>query len=86
MSVFGVFLVFIFRMWTEYGEIRRISPYSVRMRENKDQKKTEYGHFSRSVRFLKPHDELAMTSMKSFTYVVIKSIPSRLPATQTLRF
>ena len=26
----------------------RISPYSVRMRENTDQKSTEYGHFSRS--------------------------------------
>ena len=25
------------------------SPYSVRMRENTDQKKSEYGHFSRSV-------------------------------------
>ena len=27
------------RIWTEYGEIRSISPYSVRMRENMDQKK-----------------------------------------------
>ena len=27
------------RIWTEYGEIRRISPYSVRMRENTDQEK-----------------------------------------------
>ena len=26
------------RTWTEYGEILRISPYSVRMRENTDQK------------------------------------------------
>ena len=26
------------RIWTEYGEIRSISPYSVRMRENRDQK------------------------------------------------
>ena len=29
----------------EYGEIRSISPYSVRMRENTDQKNSEYGHF-----------------------------------------
>ena len=28
-----------FRIRTEYGEIRNISPYSVRMRENTDQKK-----------------------------------------------
>ena len=27
------------RIWTEYGEIRSISPYSVQMRENTDQKK-----------------------------------------------
>ena len=33
---------------TEYGEILRISLYSVRMWENTDQKKFEYGHFSRS--------------------------------------
>ena len=28
-----------FHIWTEYGEILCISPYSVRMRENTDQKK-----------------------------------------------
>ena len=35
---------------TEYGEILHISPYSVRMRENTDQKNSKYGHFSRSVK------------------------------------
>ena len=34
---------------TEYGEIRSISPFSVRMRENTDQKNSEYGHFLRSI-------------------------------------
>ena len=38
MSVFGVILVHIFpafsRIRTDYGEILRISPYSVRMRQN----------------------------------------------------
>ena len=34
---------------TEYGEMRGISPYSVRMRENADQKNSKYRHFSRSV-------------------------------------
>ena len=33
---------------TEYRIIRSISPYSVWMRENTDQKNSEYGHFSRS--------------------------------------
>ena len=33
---------------TEYGEILRISPYSVRMRENADQKNSIYGHYLRS--------------------------------------
>ena len=35
-----------FRIWAEYGEILRISPYSVRMRENTDQNNSEYGHFT----------------------------------------
>ena len=30
---------------TEYGEIRSISPYWVRMRKNADQNNSEYGHF-----------------------------------------
>ena len=36
---------------TEYGEILRISPYSVRMRENADKNNFEYGYFVRSVCF-----------------------------------
>ena len=48
VSVFGVFLVRIFRIWTEHREILRISSYSVQMRENTDQKISEYVHFSRS--------------------------------------
>ena len=32
-------------IWTEYGEIRNISPYSVQMRENADQNNSEHGHF-----------------------------------------
>ena len=45
MSVFWVILVRIFpafsHIWTEYEEIRRISPYSVRMRENAGKKRTK---------------------------------------------
>ena len=37
------------RIRTEYGEIRSISPYSVRMRENMDQNNSEFGHFLHSV-------------------------------------
>ena len=37
------------RIQTEYGEIRSISPYSVRMRANADQNNSKYEHFSRSV-------------------------------------
>ena len=36
-------------IWAEYGEILRISPNSVRMRENADQNNSECGLFSRSV-------------------------------------
>ena len=38
-----------YRIRTEYGEILRISPYLVRMRENTGQKNSKDGHFSRSV-------------------------------------
>ena len=31
---------------TEYGNLQSKSPYSVRMRENADQKNSEYGYFS----------------------------------------
>ena len=34
------------RFRNEYGEIIRISMYSVRIRENADQNNSEYGHFS----------------------------------------
>ena len=36
------------RIRTESGEIIRISSYKVQMRENTDQKNSEYGHFLRS--------------------------------------
>ena len=41
------------RILTEYGEIRSISPNSVRIRENADQNNSEYRHFSRSVKQIK---------------------------------
>ena len=34
------------RIRTDYGEIRRISPYSVQIRKNADQNNSEYRHFS----------------------------------------
>ena len=37
------------RIWTEYREIRSIFPYSIQIPENKDQKKSEYEHFSRRI-------------------------------------
>ena len=49
MPVFGVILVRIFPIWTEYVETLR-SLHSVRMRENTDQNNSEYLHFLRSVK------------------------------------
>ena len=37
---------------TEYGEVRSISLYSVRMRENVDQNNYEYGNFLHSDSFV----------------------------------
>ena len=40
---------FVFsRIRTEYGEIRSITPYSIRIRENTYQNNSEYGYFLRS--------------------------------------
>ena len=36
------------RIWTAYGEILRISSYSVRVRESMDENNSEYGHVLRS--------------------------------------
>ena len=36
------------RIYTEYEEMRIISPYLVRMRENTDQNNSEYWHILRS--------------------------------------
>ena len=40
------------RIWTEYGEILGMSPYSVRMPENADQSNSECRHFLLIVYFL----------------------------------
>ena len=53
------------RIWTEYGEIRSITPYSVQMRENTDQKNSKYEHFSCSV----SRDLKMMTLSVSFKLV-----------------
>ena len=39
------------RISTEYGDLLCRSPYSVRIRKNTDQKKSEYEHFSRRETF-----------------------------------
>ena len=47
---YSKFFWFVFsHIWTEYGETGSISTYSFRMRENTDQTKSEYGHFSHCV-------------------------------------
>ena len=56
------------RIWTEYGEMQSISPYSERMQENTDQKNSVYGYFSRSViikgfYLTEPHSELQKMSV-----------------------
>ena len=52
VSVFGVILVHISRIWTECGEILHISLYSLQMRENTDQNNPKYGHFLCSDTFI----------------------------------
>ena len=58
------------RNQTEYGEIRNVSPYSVQMRKNTDQKNSEYRYFSRSVQcFMKSilfHESVILQDRKHF--------------------
>ena len=42
------FLIRIFLHWDIYEDLLCKSPYSLRMRENTDQKNSEYGQFPRS--------------------------------------
>ena len=48
----------------EYGEIF-ISPYSVRMRENTDQKNSVYGHLLRNVGYLAVEISIFIVFVKS---------------------
>ena len=68
------------RIWTEYGEILRISPYSVRMRGNTDQKNSEDGHFSSSV---KPRVFFAFaTQRKIMNFFVLRPLKKNRPTKQ----
>ena len=67
------------RIWTKYGDILRISPNSVQMRENTDQGNSEYEHFlssvsSQSSNYVEPFgSEITAT----FNYLVSKvKVPS----------
>ena len=57
-------------VYTEYGvhtrsvQIRSISPYSVRMRENTDQKNSVFGHFSCGDNFLGIYEIFNVTTSK----------------------
>ena len=67
MSVFGVFLVHIFPHSDWIRGDQSISPYSARMRENINQKNSEYRHFSRN-----------LNSSWSFLQVIIQHLKKTL--------
>ena len=52
-----------FRIRTEYGQKRSISPYSVRILENRDQRNSEYEHFSHSVNFTKNYSDYSFIKL-----------------------
>ena len=73
------------RIRTEYEEVLLISLYSVRMRENWDQKNSEYRHFSRSVIFfcfrktsgLRPAISLSIHFFSDAYHGVLSNLQSR---------
>ena len=60
------------RIWTEYGEIRSISPYSVQMRENTDQQKLCIWTFFTRWHF--SHGNILTRSNTVFPYINIISL------------
>ena len=66
------------RIRTEYGHLLRQSPFSVQMRENTNQKNSEYGHFSRIEKHLE--ENLIMNTKLTLiqVYGLIKQYPCRL--------
>ena len=69
----GLYLDFFWsvfsRIRTEYGEIRSICLYLVRMRKNMDQKNYEYGHFS-SIGILHIDPTLKTSGAKTFKKIL----------------
>ena len=61
-----LFWTAFFRIRTEYGEIRSISPHLVRIRENVDQNNSEYRHFSRSVNNERLGKKVAKLTLKFY--------------------
>ena len=59
---------------TEYGEIQSISPYLVRMWENKDQNNSEYRHLIRSIRHLKDFLDFFWISYLCSIYVLCPGV------------
>ena len=57
IQIWSFFWSIFSRIRTEYGEIRSISPYSVRIREIRTSKNSVFGHFSRSDRYEMPRKE-----------------------------
>ena len=77
------------RIRTEYGEILRISPYSVRMRENTDQNNSEYGHFLHSEKTqkksnLKGNLKIKRNRITIFIYCCLSGITSTTNSRQKL--
>ena len=66
----GFFWSVFSRIWTEYEEIIRISPHLVQMRENTDQKNSEYGHFFTQciTRFLRMLNVLPVYCIMSYYF------------------
>ena len=65
------------RIRVEYGELRSISPYSVRMRENVNQNNSEYGHFSRSALSQKAPLEMFDKVLNTPRYIEAYSEPCK---------
>ena len=61
-------------IWTEYGEIRSISPYWVRMREDTDQNNSKYRHFLHSEKCFPYSTSHPKQCLKNIPFVMARKI------------
>ena len=71
-----IFFFFFSRIWTECGEILRISPYSVQMRRNTDQKTLNTDTFHAVLAYLEGLRVRPILYWNAYLFILCRSLQS----------